>query len=215
MMEIASVVPCFSMGDGCQADWTAIGAVGGLLGAAAAAFASVVALHLAASERRKREAHQKAAHKFALMGLWPRLHRAQGALATIAGVIGSEGVDRPTAGDRDALAGVIEALQAELTAIGVAGVNLQGAEGERLAATVAIAGYVARQSRRIARPESPTMLDAIWYAPDLRFNWAADARTAVGQLLAFASDAEAAVNQVSGRHAPHYPSSNEDGSEDS
>lgn len=200
------VVPCFTLGHGCQADWTAISAIGGWLGAAAAFGAALVALHLAGSERKKREAQQVGANKFAMLGLWPRLHRAQGDLSGIGSAVGKDG-DAPEARARHDLLALIDSLETELKAISALGTSLDTAPAERLAAAVSIAGYVARQARRIAAPENATMLQMLWYAPSVRMSWAEDARTAVGQLLRFATEAEKVVNAVSGRTAPNYSDS--------
>ncbi|WP_445391504.1 hypothetical protein [Stenotrophomonas muris] len=200
------VVPCFTLGDGCHPDWTAISAIGGWLGAAAALGAAWVALCLAGRERKSREAQQVAANKFAMLALWPRLHRAQGDLGKIGHVMDQDG-DAPDAGARDDLLLLIDSLEAELKAISALGVSLDTAPSERLAAAVSIAGYVARQARRIAAPENLKMLQMLWYAPAVRKSWADDARTAVAQLLTFASEAEKVVNAVSGRVAPTYHNS--------
>lgn len=197
------VVPCFTLGHGCHPDWTAISAIGGWLGAAAALGAALVALYLAGSERKKREAQQVAANKFAMMALWPRLHRAQSDLGGIGHALDKDG-DSPEAGNRGDLLALIDSLETELKAISALGMSLDAAPSERLAAAVSIAGYVARQARRIAAPEDVTMLQMLWYAPAVRKSWAADARTAVAQLLRFATEAENVVNAVSGRVAPKY-----------
>ncbi|WP_206677548.1 hypothetical protein [Stenotrophomonas sp. SAM-B] len=197
------VVPCFTVGNGCHPDWTAISAIGGWLGAAAAVGAALVALRLAGGEREKREAQQAAANKFAMIALWPRLHRAQGDLGGIGRAIDKDG-DAPETGARGNLLVLIESLEAELKVISALGVSLDTAPAERLAAAVSIAGYVARQARRIAAPENATMLQMVWYTPAVRKSWAEDARTAVWQLLRFASEAEKVVNAVSGRIAPSY-----------
>lgn len=203
MPVVAVISPCFTLGSGCHADWAAISAIGGWLGAVAATFAAFVALGLAASERKKREAQQRAAHKLAMMSLWPRLHRAQGIVASIVRIIGAVEEDRPTAATRDQLLVLIDTLEGELAEIRSLGMALEGVEGEQLAAAAAIAGFVAKQTRRIARPESAIMLDAIWYS-QVRKSWADDGRAAVDQLLAFTSKAETVVNSVSGRTAPDF-----------
>ncbi|WP_146257543.1 hypothetical protein [Stenotrophomonas maltophilia] len=118
-------------------------------------------------------------------------------------IIGAVEAVRPTAAIRDELHALIDTLEGELAAIRSLGMALEGAEGEQLAAAAAIAGFVAKQTRRIARPDSANMLDAIWYS-QVRKSWADDGRTAVGQLLAFTSKAETVVNSVSGRTTPDF-----------
>jgi len=165
-----------------------------------------VALHLAGNERRNREAQQVAANKFAMLALWPRLHRAQGDLGRIGHALNKDG-DSPEADARGDLLGLIDSLEAELKAISALGVSLETSLSERLAATVSIAGFVARQARRIAAPENATMLQMLWYAPTVRKSWAEDARTASAQMLRFATEAEKVVNAVSGRIAPTFSGS--------
>ncbi|MEJ6328615.1 hypothetical protein Q2B95_08100 [Stenotrophomonas maltophilia] len=200
------IVPCFSLAESCRADWAAISAIGGWLGAAGAFAAAYVALLLAAAERTKREAEHKAASKFAMLGLWPRLHRAQSDLTGIAYAIGKD-EDAPDSKARADLLTLIDSLEAELKAINALGVALDAESAERLAAASSIAGYVARQARRIAAPENSTMLNMLWYQGAIRLSWAEDARTAAGHLLAFASVAENVVNSISGRVAPTYAGS--------
>jgi len=194
------IVPCL-FGSGCRADWTAIAAIGAWLGAAGAFVAAYVALRLAAAERRKREAEHKAASKFAMLGLWPRLHRAQGDLTGIAYAV-SKDEDAPGPRARAELLTLIESLETELKAISALGVALDADPAERLAAAASIAGYVARQSRRIAAPDSLTSLQMLWYSRANRLEWAEDAKTAAGQLRMFALEAEKAVNAISGRVVP-------------
>lgn len=180
--------------NGCSVWWEAWAAVGTFIAAG-------VALYVAGSANRKQRAARNTAGKLAFISLWPRFHRAQARVADISFALSDNIV--PEKERQDALAAVIDALEIDLAEISAVAGTLDEARAERVVGAVAIAGYVARQARRVAQPVPPGPPIQLWGSP-IRRAWIKDCDLAIRLLLSMASESELAGNAVTGRERPSY-----------
>lgn len=187
--------PCMTPGvNGCSVWWEAWAAIGTFIAAG-------VALYVSGNDHRKERADRNAAGKLAFISLWPRFHRAQARVADIAFQLHDNIV--PDEQKQAALAAVIDSLEKDLAEISAVAGTLDEARAERVVGAVAIAGYVARQARRIAQPVPPGPPIQLWASP-VRRAWIKDCDLATRLLLAMASESELAGNAVTGRERPTY-----------
>lgn len=198
---IGSLVVSFALGAalsilviGVPKLWSAEAA--GWASAVGAIAAVAVALRLADVAQRRRDVDRRAAGKLAFVSLWPGLHRAQAQTLSVCYLI-----QQPTLAAEELTIGrlisEISALEEELRKLGAQTVHLDSSLSLRLAGAVALAGYVARQARRLTEEGSVTSRAALQKSH--ASEWASDARSAAGQLLQLSQEAEAAGNAITGR----------------
>lgn len=86
MIVSTVLVPCLEWGNGCRLDWQAISALGSWAAAAAALVAAVIALNLASTERREREARSDVDALLARIAIGPHADRAREELVRLVGI---------------------------------------------------------------------------------------------------------------------------------
>lgn len=197
MAMLAVLVPCFT-GSGCQLSWDAIGAMGSWFAAIGTFVAAAAALYVSGQSMRQVRADRVAESRLNYMSMWPMLHRAQALVATLARDLTSDSV--PDKWDQKNIGDTVQALEAVLSDIATISSRLDGPIADRVTGAVALAGYVARQMRRVAWPSHPGLLTGFW--GDIRhMGWLDDARLATGLLLELATETQDMVAEVTGRNS--------------
>ncbi|HFF6006670.1 TPA: hypothetical protein ACGCGV_004659 [Stenotrophomonas maltophilia] len=173
------------------AGWaSALGAIG----------AVVVALGLATAAQRLQRKERLAAGRLAFISLWPRLHRAQAAVSSIAFRLqGAEVALKGAA--QEALGRDIDILERELGMIGTSTDKLDAQRALRLVGGVALAGYVARQARRLIETGGLTERASLWKT--CSESWIKDAQSATGILLSLTSESKDEASLALGTNLPH------------
>lgn len=163
--------------------------------------AVAVALYLAGVECRQRRIDKASASRLAYVTLWPRFHRAQALVGDITFELLNDVA--PFEDRQEKLAEVIDALERDLAAISsLSGAFDQGI-AERVSGAVALAGYVARQAKRVAKPTWRGAPIDLWGSP-IRKEWLKDSRLANQLLLDLSTETKNIANEITGRKDPTY-----------
>jgi hypothetical protein len=194
MSWIDGVSQCWWLSSNCTVWWEAWSAIGTFLAAG-------IALFIAGRDQRTRSAERNVGGRLAFVSLWPSFHRAQARVGDLAFHLRNGIV--PDQERRDELVVVIDTLEKDLAEISMVASKLDEVRAERVVGAVAMAGYVARQARRVAQPVPPGPPIHLWGSP-LRQAWLKDCDLAINLLLEMASESEKAGNNVTGRKRPDY-----------
>jgi len=171
MSMIDGISQCWWLSKSCAVDWNAWAAI-------ATAAATLLALALALKEARAR--HRKSKHDAmrSKIALYPHVHEAQAAVASLGSVIGAE-----TQLHLQNIEYEIRRVTAAMEAIKGTGHQLEENDALLLANATSLAEYVVRQSKRLVNGDAAAHSNVA-----LRDAWAKEARRATQLFLNLASD---------------------------